>query len=226
MTDMRAGQTRPNIGDLINSGVDYVKSAKATIPLIAAMIGALIFQPLLGPNIGGLLALACAIGIIFLSLMASRESVTGSFGYADSDLMSALKLVGVAILASIFLMILAVPLTVILAGGWIGALIFAMIALAIYAAIIAYIAALLPAFALNDKTPLSTLFQRTRPYWTTILCVLIAFTLPGVMIGALANIGGPLGLILVIIGALVSGAATVASIGAISRLYASSIRAA
>jgi hypothetical protein len=226
MTDMRAGGASPSIGDLINSGVDYAKSAKATIPYVAVTLAAMILPAIFGPTLGGILALVSSIGLLFLSLMASREAIAGTFAYADSDLMGALKLLGLALVAGVIVMIIGVPLAFLLFGGLLGAVLFGLALLAIMLAIIAYVSALLPAFAMADETPIMTLFERTRPYWIAILCTLLAFGVPGVVIGALAGVGGALGLILQIIGAVVSGALAVASIGAISRLYATRIRAA
>lgn len=227
MTDMRASAAPPSIGDLINSGVDYAKSAKATIPYVAAAIAALILPAILGPTLGGILGAICGVGTIFIAVMASREAITGEFAYKDSDPMAVLKLVGLSILVVIALMILAIPLAMIFSGGVFGLLLFYLILMAIIVAALARIGFLLPALSMNDPVSIQSVLDKTAPYWTSLIALLAVTALPNILFNALfGGVGGFFGVILTLIGVAISVVIGLVAIGAISRLYAQRARTA
>lgn len=227
MTDMPAGAAPPSIGDLVNSGVDYARSSKAAIPYFAAAVAALILPAILGPTLGGILGAVCGIGAIFISVMASREAITGEFAYKDSDAMAVLKLVGLSILVLIALTILAIPLAMIFAGGVVGVLIFSLILMAIIVAALARVAFLLPAFAMNDPLSVQQIIDKTGPCWMSLIALFVVTALPNILFNALfGGVGGFFGVILALIGVAISAAISLVAIGAVSRLYAQRARSA
>jgi hypothetical protein len=220
MTDMRAGGASPSIGDLLNSGIDYAKNSKALLPYVAVTLGAMILPVVFG-GLGSALGLVCAIGTLFLAVMASRESITGAFAYKDSDLMAVAKLFGLALLAVIALMVLAVPLAYVLGAGWVSVLIFSLVLMALLIAVVARFAYLLPSFAMNDQRTIGQLFEMTASPWMSIIGVMVAAALPNVLFNALfGGVGGAFGVILALIGAAITAFLSLVAIGAISRLYA------
>ncbi|WP_342360958.1 hypothetical protein [Terrarubrum flagellatum] len=227
MTDLRASAAPPSLGDLINSGIDYAKSAKATIPYVVASLGAMILPALLGPTFGGILAFVCSIATIFIGLMASREAITGEFAYKDSDPMAALKLVGIGILIGIVLMIFAMILAMILGISYVGILISSLVLMAIIVAAIARIAFVFPALAMNDPISVQSVLNQTAPYWIPLIGLFIAAALPNVLLSALfGGFGGFIGLIFKLIGAVISVVVGLVALGAVSRLYGQRARSA
>lgn len=227
MTDMRAGAAAPTVSDLINSGVDYAKSAKAAIPYAVAALGAMVLPAILGPKLGGVLGFVCGVATLFVAMMAAREAITGEFGYRDSDPIAVLKLIGVCILIGIVIMIVSIPLAMLIAGGVVGIAIFSLLLLAIVVALVSRIAFLLPALAMNDPISIQSMLAQTAPYWTTLILLFVATALPNVLLSALfGGVGGFFGVLIALIGAVISVALGLVSIGAVSRLYGQRARSA
>jgi hypothetical protein len=221
MSDMRSGGPAPAIGDLIANGVEFAKSAKGTLPNIAVGVLASIATPLLGQGLGGVVTLICSVAGVFLALMLAREAITGTFAYSDRDPMAAAKLVGIIVAIILAIVVLSIPVAFLVANSFTGLVIFTLLLMAIVIVAMARIVFLLPAYAMGDATSFSAVLAQTQPLWGLLIGLILLTGLPGVLFSLVFSpVGGAAGLILQLIGAVITSAAGVVTTGAISRLYA------
>lgn len=230
MTDTGTGVAQPSIGDLVNWGVDYAKTAKAAIPYFAAMLAALILPRLLGSAVGGILGAICGVGMIFIAVMASREAITGEFAYKDGDPMVVAKLFGLSVLMVFAMFVLAAILMGLfgaVSGSRGGFLFLSLVAVIVAVVVFARLAFVLPAWAMNDPASLKGIYEQTAPHWITLILLFVVTALPNLIFDALfGGLGGFFGGLMTLIGAAVSVAIGLVAIGAVARLYARRARAA